>query len=183
MSRITDLAHQFVSAALRPGDCAVDATAGNGHDALFLAEIVGQHGLVHAFDIQEEALRATKRRIGERPQVRLHLRCHSEMARILGDERPSAAMFNLGYLPSGDKSRITRPETTLAALDSALELLRTAGVLTVAAYPAHPGGAEETEAVRAWCAALPSPQFRATRHETLNREVPPPVLFAVEKRE
>ena len=30
-------------------------------------------------------------------------------------------MFNLGYLPGADKTRITRPETTLAALTQALE--------------------------------------------------------------
>lgn len=38
--------------ALRPGDTAVDATMGNGHDTLFLAQAVGPTGHVIGFDIQ-----------------------------------------------------------------------------------------------------------------------------------
>ena len=44
MTRLTRLAHDAVRATLAPGAFAVDATAGNGHDTLFLAEAVGPGG-------------------------------------------------------------------------------------------------------------------------------------------
>ena len=43
------------------GDICIDATAGNGHDTLLLAELVGASGSIIAFDIQEQAVQETKR--------------------------------------------------------------------------------------------------------------------------
>jgi hypothetical protein len=37
---------------LRPGDTAVDATCGNGHDSLFMAQCIGPSGRLHAVDLQ-----------------------------------------------------------------------------------------------------------------------------------
>jgi ubiquinone/menaquinone biosynthesis C-methylase UbiE len=54
--RLVELAHSKIKKALRPGDLCIDATAGNGHDSLFLATEVGPQGFVYAFDIQEDAL-------------------------------------------------------------------------------------------------------------------------------
>ena len=50
---------------LLPGDTAVDATMGNGHDTQFLCELVGESGHVFAFDIQEQAVENTRRRLME----------------------------------------------------------------------------------------------------------------------
>lgn len=50
---------QLLAEVLQPGDIAVDATMGNGHDTLFMAECVGKTGLVYAFDIQAQAIEAT----------------------------------------------------------------------------------------------------------------------------
>lgn len=38
------------------GDTVIDATAGNGHDTVFLAQLVGRQGRVWAFDVQSSAL-------------------------------------------------------------------------------------------------------------------------------
>ncbi|PNH03525.1 putative rRNA methylase ytqB, partial [Tetrabaena socialis] len=50
--RLTTITQAVWSQVLRPGDTAVDATCGNGHDTLFLARAVGPGGHVFAFDIQ-----------------------------------------------------------------------------------------------------------------------------------
>eukprot|EP01031_Cornospumella_fuschlensis_P016063 gene16063-19615_t len=50
---------------LRAGDIAVDATAGNGHDTLFLARLIGPGGHVYAVDVQEPAVLETRRRLLE----------------------------------------------------------------------------------------------------------------------
>ncbi len=153
LPRVTEMAHFLARRHLRPGDHAVDATAGKGHDTRFLASRVGSAGRVDGFDIQPEALAATAARVAGLPQVRLHLAGHERMGEFV-EGRVAAVLFNLGYLPTGDKSRITRPATTLAALDAAMELLDEGGLLSVVVYPAHAGGAEEAEAVECWFASL-----------------------------
>ena len=46
------VAHAFLRTHVRPGAFALDATAGNGHDTLFLCRLVGAAGRVLAFDVQ-----------------------------------------------------------------------------------------------------------------------------------
>lgn len=160
MPRQTELAHDAVRAVLRPGETAVDATAGNGHDTEFLARLVGPAGRVFAFDVQPAALDRTAARLRAAGlgNVTLFCRDHAELAAAVPAGcagRVGAAMFNLGYLPGGDKSVITRPDSTRAALSAALGLLRPGGVLTVVAYPGHPGGADDLAAVRRFVGSLP----------------------------
>jgi SAM-dependent methyltransferase len=151
------LSHLLLGQFVHPGDMAVDATCGNGNDTLLLAHLVGDSGRVWAFDIQEEAIRSTSEalaRTGLQARVELVLAGHESMA----DHLPAdlgAVVFNLGYLPGGDSSVITRPETTLTAAQQALELLRPAGILVMTVYPGHPGGEAEQRAVDVWAAAVP----------------------------
>jgi predicted methyltransferase len=151
--RFTERAHETVRDVIRPGETVVDATVGNGHDTLLLAQTVGAEGMVYGFDVQEEALHATRRRlleagIGE-GRVRLIQAGHEEMAdHVRGPV--GAVMFNLGYLPGGDHARTTRVPTTLCALQQAISLLRRGGVISVVCYRGHPGGMEEAAAVCAW---------------------------------
>ena len=60
-------------------------------------------------------------------------------------------MFNLGYLPRGDKACTTAAHTTLRALEAALAGLKPGGIITVMAYTGHDGGMQEAMAVRQWC--------------------------------
>ncbi|QXD15564.1 methyltransferase domain-containing protein [Rhodocaloribacter litoris] len=184
-----DRAKEIVAAVLTPGDVAVDATTGNGHDTVFLAERVGPAGHVYGFDVQEEAIGRTRQRLagaGLAERVTLFARGHEALRETLPagvHGHVAAVMFNLGYLPGGDHRRITRPETTVPALDAALDVLRPGGVLTVVVYPGHPGGAEEAGAVRNWAAALDPHRYLAVRYDLLNRPHHPPWLLAVEKRD
>ena len=50
------IAHRVAESVLREGDLAVDATAGNGHDTVFLAQAVGETGKVFAIDVQAAAI-------------------------------------------------------------------------------------------------------------------------------
>ncbi len=140
----------------------VDATTGNGHDTLFLARHVGSEGTVYGFDIQGSALEATAARLrgaGFAARVRLMLAGHERMSEHLPDEergRIRAVLFNLGYLPGGDKEIVTGPGTTVAALTDIVEWLAPAGVISVIAYTGHPGGREEAEQVKHWAAGLPA---------------------------
>jgi len=171
---VTALAHEWITPALSTGAMAVDATTGAGRDTLFLSRAVGSSGRVHAFDIQPQALagaRASLTAAGLAGRVRWHLECHSRAARSIEPARPDAIMFNLGWLPGGDRAVVTRPQTTITALDALAAQLRTGGRLSVIAYRGHAGGSEEATAVSEWfgraghvvrpllwCAASPSPR-------------------------
>lgn len=155
--RLTALAHARLAAHLRAGDRAVDATAGNGHDTVFLAEQVGAGGRVWAFDIQRQALEATQRRLRDRGlegRVSLVSAGHETLAEHLPRHARgglAAVMFNLGYLPGGDHRLVTRPETTQAALSAAWRLLAPGGLISLMVYRGHAGGREEYLALQDWC--------------------------------
>ena len=146
---LVTLAQQAIAEVLGAGEHAVDATAGNGHDTVFLARTVGAAGRVTAFDIQPRALAATRRRLQEHDllaPVQLIASGHETMAdHVAGPIR--AAMFNLGYLPGGDKTVTTRAETSLRGLAAACRLLAPGGRISVMVYTGHPGGDAEHDAV------------------------------------
>ncbi len=77
------LAHQIIESAVAKGETVVDATIGNGHDALFLAKLVGDNGLLIGFDIQEKAVESTHARLlqhGIKPEsFQLHLCGHENL--------------------------------------------------------------------------------------------------------
>ena len=164
---LTTKAHQCIQEVLGEGDIAIDATMGNGHDTLFLAQIVGSTGKVYGFDIQEEALDNTYQKLkanNAQKQVAMFQAGHETMPILLPETTNGnirAVMFNLGYLPGGDKNRTTDISTTLAALEASFMMLATGGLITVLAYTGHPGGYEETEAVKEWARGLPTGSYRA----------------------
>lgn len=180
LPRVTEIAHLLVKRCLAPGGHAVDATVGNGHDTCFLAGLVGPGGRVDGFDIQPEAIARTREKTTGFPQVHLHHLGHEFMGERV-PEPVEVVMFNLGYLPSGDKSVITVPSSTLAALDAAVALLKEGGLLVVVVYPGHDGGAEEATEVDRWFARL-SPETHRVVHfgppETDDRKRESPYLLA-----
>ena len=183
MLRATELAHLLMLQSVEPGDRVVDATVGNGHDTLFLAELVGPRGRVFGFDVQEAALAATAERVVELPQVTLIHAGHETLEEHLathGEDRLAAVMFNLGYLPGAPKDIMTRTETTLVALEQALARIKIHGLVTLVLYPGHQGGDEEAAAVRSYAQALPQ-AYAVTRYARMNSAEPAPELIAIER--
>ena len=188
MLRAVDFSHALLRERLYPGDVAIDATAGNGHDTHFLAQLVGRDGMVYAFDVQESAIAATARlmdRWGVPPSSYQLISAGHETMRDAIPARhhgqAGAVVFNLGYLPGSDKSVVTRPDTTLAAIEAALSLLRPGGILVTVLYTGHPGGMEEAEAVRTFAAALPHRDWHVIEFRTVNARHEAPGVLVFEK--
>lgn len=176
--RPTELLHLLLKDEIAAGDFVIDATAGNGHDTVFLARAVGETGKVLAIDIQQQAIESTAARLdkeGLRNRVTLFLGCHASLAEISDQDQPSAIIFNLGYLPGGDHGVITRTENTLMALDAALQILKPGGVLAIICYPGHDGGDEEASAVEEFITSLAG--RRTARYGMMSTEKPSPFLL------
>jgi predicted methyltransferase len=170
-----ELAQAILAARIQPGDCVVDATAGNGHDTLFLARLVGPGGRVFAFDVQEAAIASTRDRLrggNVEGWCELIHAGHELMAERLPAEMEgvlAGVMFNLGWLPGHDKACITHPESTLKAISTALAWLRPTGILSVVVYPGHEGGAAEAAMVADWASVLPSYTHEVRHYRPANR--------------
>lgn len=177
------LIHLILRQFVQPGNRVVDATCGNGKDTLLLAELVGETGQVWAFDIQPEALSRTKQRLAEAclaERVNLLAMGHELMATQV-TMPVNAVVFNLGWLPGGDRATVTAPATTLPALDSALQLLAPGGLLAITCYPGHAGGDTETDAVLAWSVGLAANHFHVWRMRQQNVATGAPFCLLIQK--
>ena len=186
-TRLTEHARDFISQGLQPGDTVIDATAGNGHDTLFLANCVGHGGCVYAFDIQQQAIRNVRIRLeemGQSQQLRLVQDGHQNMLRHLPVSLHvsiAAIMFNLGYLPGADHQLTTQADTTIEALDVACALLVPGGQISIVAYPGHQNGKLETQRVGQWASDLPASTFRVKQQIPQSAGRPSPVWFGITK--
>jgi len=146
------LAHEYWKELLRPGDLAVDMTVGNGHDTLVLAQLLPE-GQVIGFDIQEQAIEATRKRVAGYDVQLIH-GSHTQLKNTKLPCPPRLVVYNLGYLPGGNKSITTMTEITLESLDIALKLVSADGAISVMCYPGHEEGKREYEAVLSWVKTL-----------------------------
>lgn len=177
-------AADILRAVLRPGDRAVDATMGNGHDTALLCRLVGRAGHVFAFDVQESAVAATRERLrreGLLDRARLFHAGHEHLREHVG-EPVRAIVFNLGWLPGGDHAVTTRTETTLSAVRQALDLLEPGGVLVICVYPGHPEGKRERAALEQMLARLPARRFNVLSQTFPNAGDGAPVCHAVQRQ-
>ena len=180
MKRPLEMAHDFLAQVITQEDIVVDATMGNGHDTLFLAKLAKQ---VYAFDIQEQALEKTSQRLQEAglTNAELILQGHETVDQFVTEVK--AAIFNLGYPPSADKSIITQPQTTIEALDKLCHMLVKGGRIAIMIYYGHEGGDIERDAVMDFVSHLPQEEYTAAIYRTLNQINNPPFLVMIEKLE
>ena len=176
-------AEELIRQAVEPGARVIDATMGNGYDTQWLAELVGESGHVYGFDIQLEAVNRTRDRVaaaGLENRATLFHAGHEHIAELVG-EPVDAAVFNLGWLPGTDKALRTRAETTLTAVNAALDRLKGGALMTICVYPGHPEGRDELDRLIAWGRALPGEKYDVMARAYLNQSGDPPVLIAVKK--
>ncbi|MGT2908104.1 tRNA (mnm(5)s(2)U34)-methyltransferase [Streptococcus dentiloxodontae] len=179
MKRPIQLSHDFLAEVLDKDSIAVDATMGNGHDTAFLASLAGK---VYAFDVQKKALQKTQERLAQlgMDNAQLILEGHQHVDKYV-KEPIRAAIFNLGYLPSADKSLITKPDTTLQALQKILKKLEIGGRAAIMVYYGHDGGDVEKDAVLNAVSQLNQAVFAATLYQPLNQINTPPFLIMIER--
>ena len=170
MLDILETEKSFILKHIKEGDTVADFTMGNGHDTLFLSQTVGEAGRVYAFDIQQSALESTEKRLRENGAPENYtLICDShDNAKKYIDGKIKAGVFNLGYLPGGDKSVTTKRETTLAAVKAAIELLDRDAILLIAVYPGHEEGEIEGELINDMLKELDRREYCCAKFRIIN---------------
>lgn len=185
---ILPFARFLLQSCLSEGDIAVDCTVGNGHDTVFLSTLVGQTGEIYGFDIQEAAISQTSNRLNkENIKTPVHLFCQGHQK--LKDFIPSSihgkvkgAIFNLGYLPGGDKTIVTTAATTIQAIQALLDIMAPGGIIVTVIYHGHEQGQEEKNDVVSFVKRLPQEQAHVLQYEFINQKNNPPFIVAIEKR-
>lgn len=179
-----ELAKKIMNDYVKDSMVVCDCTVGNGNDTLFLANLVGENGKVYGFDIQELAINNTKNYLSGKnvlDRVNLILDGHENIDFHI-KEKIDLFIYNLGYLPRGDKDIITNKNTSVQSISKSLELLKNNGILLVTCYTGHKGGLDEKKAVEGFLSNLNQKEYNVLEFNFKNQKHNPPILYCVEKR-
>ena len=180
MKRIVDFAKLFMEDYLHQASVCVDFTMGNGNDTLWLAKKCPQ-GHITAFDIQQEAIEMTHKKINtiNAKNVHLILDNHENFDRYI--QSFDVGIFNLGYLPGGKVRVPTQLSSTKIAIEKALCKLTYKGLLMIVVYPGHDKGKEESHYLKKWSENLNQEEFICFEFMIKNVENSP-YIIGIEKR-
>lgn len=184
LTRILPYAKTLLSEHVTEESIVIDATCGNGHDTLFLAQQV-PNGEVYAFDIQHQAIENTFDKIKDFDNVKLIRDSHANAQAHIPSSyhgQVDAAIFNLGYLPKGDKQIVTHPESTISAIEHIFEILAIEGIIILVIYPGHDEGKVERDQVLNYLTSLDQQTAHVLQYQFINQQNDPPFICAIEKR-
>lgn len=182
--QITEWCHHFIREHVKEGDICIDATAGNGNDTQLLCELVGDAGKVLAFDIQEEAVANTKKRLeqaGLLGRAEVWLDSHENMGSYVSEESVSCITFNFGYLPGGDHNLATKKESSITAIYEGLRLLKKGGIMSLCIYSGGDSGFDERDAILEELKKLDGKKYLVIESIYYNRPNNPPIPVLIIK--
>ena len=153
----------YLAAHLPHPKLCIDATCGNGGDTAFLCRLAGPEGRVLGFDIQPEAIASTRKHLEQLgvPAARYELHCqsHADLLQIVQPGTADAVMFNFGWLPGADHAVFSTAQSSIPALQAALEAVRPGGVVSAILYSGQVIGTDEKQTVLEYLRALPLKSF------------------------
>lgn len=176
------LSHAYVKKAVGAGDTVIDATCGKGRDTLFLSRLVGETGIVYAFDIQDAAIESTKDLLHSESvsNTRVIKDSHENINDYV-DGEIACAMFNLGYLPGTDHSIQTNGASTAEALSASMKLLKKNGIITIVIYQGGDTGFGERDAVLDYCSRIDQSRYTVMKTGFINQKNHPPLFICIER--
>ena len=175
--------HEFLRRSVRPGALCIDATAGKGRDTALLCRLAGPEGRVLAFDIQPEAVEQTRALLeAEGLSAEVVLDSHANLEQYAEPGTVDCVVFNFGRLPGGDPSIFTRSDTSVAALEASLRVLKPGGAVAIALYYGGANGYTERDAVLHWLETLDDRRYSVLRCDWANRRNDPPMPIFIWNR-
>lgn len=182
IKRLSALNDLLWRAYLKEGMVVADCTLGNGYDAERMLEVIGKSGWLYGFDIQDQALMKTRERLKSFNNFTLYRESHEYIKTYLSNESLDAAVFNLGYLPSGDRQITTLAESTLKSVKATLDCLKIGGLLGITVYRGHPQGADEDRVLSPYLESLNADQYHLLHCEYPNQGNKVPHVYYVIKK-
>lgn len=176
VGNISDLSHYIVKDFVLNKNIAIDATLGNGYDTDFLSNIFNK---VYSFDIQKQA--CENYNLKEIQNVKIINDSHHLYKNYI-NENVDCIMYNLGFLPGGDKNITTLHNTSLESIKEGLKILNSGGIMTICIYRGHYEGKIEESCILEYLKKLPKNEFGVMVQSYLNRENISPMLVVVEKK-
>lgn len=177
---ITDYLHKHI----QPGNTVIDATLGNGYDTLKIAELLLGQGKIYGFDIQPLAIESSQQLLSSLPAPKpiIHLieDSHANFAQYIQEE-VDFIIYNLGYLPKGNKAITTLAESTLQSVKSGLALLKANGIMLIAVYHGHDAGKSEKATLESYLSTLDQKYFNVLKQQFINQKNTPPFIYVIEK--
>ena len=153
----------YLAAHLPHPKLCIDATCGNGGDTAFLCGITAPEGKVVGFDVQEAAIASTRKHLEQLgvPAARYELHCqsHADLLQVVQPGTADAVMFNFGWLPGADHAVFSTAQSSIPALQAALEAVRPGGVVSAILYSGQVIGTDEKQTVLEYLRALPLKSF------------------------
>lgn len=170
------IVHDFLRRTVRPGSLCIDATAGKGRDTALLCELAGDTDRVLAFDVQEDAVRQTKALLAAQGRhAEVLLESHANMERYVQPESVDCIVFNFGRLPGGDPHIFTHADSSIAAIDAGLRLLKPGGAMALAIYYGGENGYGERDAILAHLRTLDDRRYSVLLCDWANQKNDPPI--------
>lgn len=170
------LAHDFLRRHVKPGAVCIDATAGRGRDTALLCRLAGPAGRVLAFDIQADAVRQTRKLLEQEGLTAEVIQdSHANMEQYAAPETVDCIVFNFGRLPGGDPHIFTVAESSIAAIDAGLRLLKPGGVMSLSLYYGGANGYDERDAILAHLRTLDDRRCSVLVCDWANRRNDPPM--------
>jgi len=178
LQRILPAGKDFIKEIVSPEDILVDATCGNGHDTAFLSRLAPD-GHIYSFDVQAEAIDSAREKY-QADNISFVHDGHENISKYISTP-VKAGIFNLGYLPGGDKSITTVYDTTITAVDTLFNLLTPGGRIIIVVYHGHDSGKIERDALLENLSAWPQDKAQVLQYQYINQKNSAPFLLVIEK--
>ncbi|SFE42447.1 class I SAM-dependent methyltransferase [Peptostreptococcus sp. D1] len=172
----------IIGLKVKENSIVLDCTVGNGNDTEYLSSYLGDKGFIYGFDIQQNAIEATKTRLSSIgfENYQLFFDGHENIDKHIKEEI-DFAVYNLGYLPKSDHMIITKSETTIQSISKAMDLLSIGGCICVASYISHDNGVEYHN-IKKFLKSVDQQHFNVAEMDFVNQKNFPAHLFIIEKR-
>ncbi|UNM96944.1 16S rRNA (cytosine(1402)-N(4))-methyltransferase [Ignatzschineria rhizosphaerae] len=184
LTSIHPLIDQYIDQFIQPHSIVIDATLGNGHDSYKIAQKMDHTGKLYGFDIQKMAIENSQQLLNtlpeNAPKITLIEDSHSNFKTHI-KEPVDFIIYNLGYLPKGDKEITTLAKSTLESVQAGLELLTDNGKMLIAVYHGHIAGQAEKIALEEYLQNLDQKAFHVFKQQFINQKNSPPFIYLIEK--
>ncbi len=180
MFKIVEFSHLLINEYLKRNRhqnmTFIDATCGRGNDTIYMANILKDIGHVYSYDIQQIAIDYTKELLDKENITNVTL--FNESHEFIKEVDIDLIIYNLGYLPNGDKNITTKCDTTLSSIKKMITLmeLNPKMLIIIVIYPGHFEGKRESDAINNYVKSLPSNTYLVTKYLNYNQETSPYII-------